>query len=184
MTAGQAIAAYYDGYLTQGQMIVLGRHGYAWVEHGGTFVDLFVITPAMAYITSQYRLAYTAWWGWLLLGLTAIVVLWSMQMYSQIAVSAPEAHTHHGETTIAGWIHGVYAIWGIWVFALFLVTPTTPHTSIHDLLLVAVALTILFPLGVIKFNSTWSWTISNSWQVGIEIAGVWLITTVRIAFNL
>ena len=183
LIALQWIFAYATGWLDQRRMRKFSNYGYSLLEHGGMWTDIFVITPGIARVMDKYELGYLSWWGLLLLAATTAFVLWSMYQYEQIGKVKPEAHTHYGKTAVAGWIHGVYAVWGIWVFVLFLITPIKPRASIQDLVFIACLLTVLFPLGVWKFNSEWKWSKSDTIQVVILTGIVWLIVGVRIAFG-
>jgi len=183
LIALQWFFAYRSGWLNQKQMLKCGNWGYSLLQHGGMWTDVFVITPAIAYIMSKYKLAYLSWWGVLLFVAISAFVIWAMLGYQQSGKIIPEAYSHYGKTGIAGYLHGLYAILGIWVITMFLITPIYPHASVQDLIIVAVAVTILFPLGVWKFNTDWQWAHTDTVQVTTEIIIYWAITFMRIAFK-
>lgn len=176
----QGIASYADGYFNQKQLLKKGIIGYSFIEHGGMWADVFVVSPAIALIMSSYDLRYFSWWSAVIFLLAVIASLKAGIEYQRIAVNNPEAHTHNGKTTIAGWIHGVYAVLGMWVFTMFLVTPITPHATPQHLIIVALFLTILFPLGIVSFNSKWKLKKGGIWQVIILTSIVWLIIITRL----
>ena len=176
----QFIAAYFDGWFCQSQMRSLGNRGFAIVEHGGMWADILVVSPTLAFVVSRYHLNYLSWWSLCILVAIVIFTFWSLKHYESVGKIISEAHTHHGKTTFAGWIHGFYAAPAMWVFVLFLLTPVEPTASVRGLLLVALTLTVLFPLGLIKFNREWKWESSHSWQTGIELVVVWSVTIFRI----
>ena len=181
----QGITSHKDGYFSQKQMRVRGNRGFAFVEHGGMWADVFLIAPAVAYIMSKYHLDYTSWWSLLILTGVAEFVVWTAKAYETIAMmGVPEAHTHHGKTTAAGWIHAVSATWWIWIILLFFLTPIKPRASPGDMIITSLIITAWAPLGLVKFNNPlWKWTKSNSQQIGGEIAVLWAITITRIVMK-
>ena len=181
MVVLQGVAAAFDGYFNQKQMRVHGYYGFAFIEHGGMWADIFLVSPAMADIVSKYKLNYNSRASHMILIGVIIFTLTMMNKYKNEGVCKPEAHTHHGNQTVAGWIHGLFAAVSMWLLILFYFTTTTPKASAHDLILVTSLFTIWAPLGVIKFfNPLWKWTKSLSWTVSIEIAAFWLIAGIKI----
>jgi len=181
----QWIAAYYDGYFNQRQIREYGKgkHAFAIIEHGGLWADIFCISLALGLIISGYELGYRKWWSLCLLVVSVILTYLPVRGYEKAAITVPEAHTHDGITTAAGWIHMVYASVVMWVLILFYLTTTTPKVSPRDLLIVTSLMTIWAPLGVIKFNPQWKWVRANTIQVGAEIAIFWAITITRIVMK-
>jgi len=176
----QGVASHRDGWFNQRQMKRLGNSGYAFVEHGGMWADIFTVSPAIALIISKYHMEYFSWWSVCIFTITTIITVCSVSYYELAGVTKPEAHTHYGTTTIAGWIHGFYAVIAMWVFILFFLTPISPEASAGDLLAVAILLSVLFPIGTIHFNPRWKWVRANTWQVAIELVIVWSIVTFKI----
>jgi hypothetical protein len=105
-----------------------------------------------------------------------------MQGYAKGGIATPEAHTHDGYTTVAGWIHGLFAGIGVWVLLMFFLTPTSPPATARDILIVSAILTPFFFLGVTKFSRKWKFVNWVRWQVAGEIALVWIAAWVRIEF--
>ena len=181
----QGVTSHKDGYFSQRQMRAHGNRGFAFVEHGGMWADVFLISPAIAYIMSHYHLEYFSWWGLIMLTVVAEFTVWSVKAYETVAMmGVPEAHTHHGKTKATGWIHAVSATWWIWVILLYFLTPINPKASPRDMVIISLVITAWAPLGLVKFNNPlWKWTKSNSQQIGGEIAVLWAITIVRIAMG-
>jgi len=97
-----------------------------------------------------------------------------------MATSMPEAHTHDGYTTVAGWIHGLYALLSAWIIVLFLISPFEGNIQEEHLLIIAVLLSIWATMGVVKFNPKWEWKNDNALQVVGEILTIWIVTEARI----
>jgi hypothetical protein len=97
-------------------------------------------------------------------------------MYAKGGRLIPEAHTHDGKTTIAGWIHGIYAVLGLWFILIFYFGRLSPQIAKEDFIFMAIMLTFFFPLGIIKFSSQWKFEKFAKWQVTIEIILLWAIT--------
>lgn len=186
----QGIFAYIDGYLTRGQMIM--RHGYSaysgysLTEHGGMWADVFIISPLVAHITGTYRFAYMSWWSILILIGAVTITICAGYGYRQASVQNPEAHCHNGKTTMAGWIHGIFAAPTIWILVLFYFTPASPQVSKNDLVTASTLLTPFFFMGVVKWNRWWFLNFGNG-NFGIDqfqtFAGpmiVWTVTILRL----
>ena len=61
LVLAQGVFSYRDGYLTKKQMATRGiRHGWSFLEHGGMWADIFIISPLIAYVSSQHQLAYVS----------------------------------------------------------------------------------------------------------------------------
>lgn len=179
----QGVAACRDGYLCQEQMQAREvTNGWSFLEHGGMWADFFVVSLVAAGVMSKYELAYLSWWGIGLLVVAAIATILPIQAWAKIATHRPEAHAHHGKTTPAGWIHGIYTIFVTWVLVLFYSTPTVPAVSSVDLVMVSSAMTIWAPLGVVKFNRRWKLSKPVLIQVVAEIVVFWIITAVHVLF--
>jgi hypothetical protein len=72
----QGACAYFDGYLTQAQMHAQGvLNGYSFMEHGGMWADVLVISPLVAYIATKYELKYTAWYSLLIFAIAVIATI-------------------------------------------------------------------------------------------------------------
>ena len=176
----QGVSSWFDGYFTQAQMRSRGiTNGWAFIEHGGMWADVFVISPIVAYAVSNYKLDYFSKWGLLILAIAVVVSLAMGYMYQKNGVATPEAHTHDGITTFAGWIHGLFAVAAIWIVAMVFLNLTTPSVSRTDIIVFSLLLTPFFYLGVAKFSERWTFDPNAKWQVAIEIVGLWLLTGVR-----
>ena len=177
----QGISAYCDGYFSQKQMAARGvTNGWAFIEHGGMWGDVFLISPVIALIVSQYRPSYFSLGGIIVLMASITFSLCSKYAFSKRSETEPEAHCHGGRTTLAGWIHGVYEVWGYWVIPMFLLALTVPPASFSHLLIVAIALTIHLPLGVIKFTRRWKLSRPAFYQTAFSVSTVWILVLVKI----
>ena len=177
----QGISSWFDGYLTQTQMHSRGvTNGWAFVEHGGMWADVFVISPIVAFAVSRYQLHFFSIGGMEILAI-AIALSFAMgMMYQKNGLATPEAHTHDGKTTLAGWIHGMFAVVALWVCAMFYLNMTTPPVSRGDLVVFSLILTPFFYLGVAKFSKRWAFDRFAKRQVALEMIVVWSITAIRL----
>ncbi len=177
----QGIAAWFDGYFTQAQMRSHGvMNGWSFMEHGGMWSDVFIISPIVAYIVSRYNVEYFSRTGFVIFGIAVVVSLAMGMMYQKNGITTPEAYTHDGITTIAGWIHGLFAIVAIWTCSLFYLGFISPVASKFDILLISTLLMPFFYLGVVKFSERWTFDLFAQWQVVILITGLWIITSIRL----
>ena len=152
----QGFLSWRDEYLTQSQLHRRGiSPGWAFVEHGGMWADVFLVAPALAYVLANYELNFATPLSLLLLFLVAFFCLVMGCYYQRNGAMIPEAHAHDGRTTAAGWVHGVFAIAALWVLALFYLNMTTPRVSKTDLLYISLAMAAVNVIGVLKFN--WQW---------------------------
>lgn len=92
----------------------------------------------------------------------------------------PEAHAHNGRTTVAGWIHGVFAVPALWVISTTYFGLTKPTVSRIDLTAISVVLTPFLYLGVMKFNKRWKLDRFAKRQVAILAIVLWLVTILRL----
>lgn len=176
----QGIASWFDGYFSQTQLQRREIEGWAFIEHGGMWSDVFIISPLVAYIVSNYRVEYFSEWGLFILAMAIALSLAMGMMYQKNGKTTPEAHTHDGKTMIAGWIHGLFAVVAIWTCALFYLGRVSPSPSVSDTLIVSLFLTPFFYLGVVKFNDRWVFDPFAQWQVGVLTLGLWVLTGIRI----
>lgn len=176
----QGLFAFFDRYLWQEQMRERGiTNGWSFMEHGGMWADVFVISPLVAYAASKYQLDFS-WRGLLALAGSLIVVLALVEVYRRGAIATPEAHTHDGKTTPAGWIHALFALAAIWVCVQIYLGWTTPMVSKWDIVVFSLILTPFFFLGVVKFSERWTFDPGAKWQVAAGIAAVWVITALHL----
>ncbi len=177
----QGISSWFDGYLTQAYMRSHGvTNGWSFMEHGGMWSDVFIISPVVAYIVSKYDVEYFSQWGLIILGVALVVSLAMGAMYQKNGITIPEAHTHDGTTTLAGWIHGLFAVAAIWTCALFYLNLVSPSVLKFDVLVISLLLTPFFFLGVVKFSDRWTFDTIAQWQVAFETAGLWAIASYRL----
>ena len=177
----QGIASWFDGFLTQAQMRSRGiTNGYSFVEHGGMWADVFVISPMVAYAASKYQLHYFSQSGLAILFAALVVAVVMGYLYRKGALTAPEAYTHDDKTTLAGWLHGLYAVAAIWICALFYLNLATPGVSPKDIIVFSLILTPFFYLGVAKFNERWTFDAFAKRQVTIGTIAVWLVAALRL----
>ena len=178
----QGIAAWLDGYLTQAQMQSHGiMNGWSFMEHCGIWMDVIIISPAVAYFVSNHQFAYTSKWGMVAFVATLASWLVLIYLYQQGGKITPEAHTHYGTTTVAGWIYFVYAVLTTWVLVMaFISGLATPAVSKLELSILAIALMPFFYYGVVKFSDRWTWSPLARYQVIVEILFVWTVTLFRV----
>jgi hypothetical protein len=169
----QGLLSWMDGYLTKDQMRSRGiATGWSFFEHGGMWADVFLISPIQAYLLATYRIPYTSRWGLLTLACAAALALVMGRVYRRSGVKMPEAHTHDGRTTPAGWVHGAFAIFAFWTFMLFYLKQTSPPASVRDVLAVSILLIPFTFLGLAKFNRRWRPSFWDRWQITAEIAAL------------
>ncbi len=177
----QGVCAWNDGFLTQSQMRAGGvTNGWSFMEHGGMWADVFIVSPMVAYFSSKYALEYTSPWGIAVILISIVAWLVLAQMYAHGGITTPEAHTHDGRTTAAGWIHLLFAIAGMAVILMVYCGLTESKVARQDLLILAGLLTPFFYLGVAKFNPRWEFTIPVRWQVAISMVVTYVVTAIRI----
>ena len=176
----QGIFSYLDGYLTQRQLKRNGVVGYSFLEHGGMWGDFFLTSPAVAMVGTKYAYSYWSARGLLYLCISTVFTFAMGYAYNNIDLK-PEAHTHHGKTTAAGWVHGLYAAVTLWVFMMFYLSPiATPKVSVLDTMLVSFSVSALFVLGIKKFNPAWCFIWRDYIQIGISWTIVWGVTAYRV----
>jgi hypothetical protein len=181
LVAIQGICAYLDGYFTQAQMQAHGVwNGYSFLEHGGMWADVFVISPLVAHITGKYRLSYFSLKGLAILALAIALAIAGGIAYNKIGLSIPVAHSHDGRTTPAGWIHGIFMVLGFWIVGMFYLTPIDPPASAGDIVMVSLLLTPFCFLGVADFNHRWVFYRAAQIQVAAQIVIIWIVTAVKL----
>lgn len=185
----QGIFAWIDWYLTQEQLHARGvTSGWSFLQHGGMWADLFIISPIVAYTASRYELQYFDPGALFLLASAIMLTLIMGVIYQRNGMITPEAHTHDGKTTIAGWIHGFFAVVAIWICGMLFFGMTKSPVSHYDLIAMAVLLTLFFDLGVRKFSvpaygRNWFYDTPTRLQVLFEIAALWAVTFARIRYS-
>ena len=157
--AVQAILSHKDGYLIQEQ-IRKNRYldqwtAYSFMQHGGMWCDVFIISPLIAYLTHTYSFAYLSWLPLLLLVTCILLTLMALSAYAHSSFRIREAHAHGGQLTAAGLVHGIYASIAMWIICLFYLTRAQPRTSTADVILTSIALTPFFFLGAAKWDRRW-----------------------------
>ncbi len=98
----------------------------------------------------------------------------ALNVYKKGGLRTPEAHTHDGSTTPAGWVHALFALGLIWVSLMFYFTPVRSKQDMLDVVLVSSLLTVLFVMGVIKWSPRWHFEKPVILQVAVEVAALWL----------
>ena len=176
----QGLMAWTDGFLTRGQLRARSITGWCLLEHGGIWADIFVISPLAAYVLAKYQVHWFSFGGLITLVLAVGCSLAAMTGWREGGSTTPEAHTHDGRTTAAGWIHGIYMVVGIAVFVQFFFANTTPAPATKELLVVAWILTPFFPLGVVKFSPKYRFDVAAYCVTFGGIALTWIATLVRI----
>lgn len=177
----QCFAAWGDKYLSKRQLAERGIKGYALLDHGGWWADVFIISPLVAWIASSHRLPY-----WSSSGEAALLVIflavWCLgSLYTEVGLKTPEAYTHDGRTTVAGYLHGLYAVICIWNVILSCFADVQPKVTRGEALATAIALTPWAYLGVAKFNKElWKFGRSERLQTATAITIIWIVTFVRL----
>lgn len=177
----QGITSYFDGYFSKAQLYSRGIVAWSFLEHGGMWADVFIISPIVAHALSKYQLNYSAHWGTATFMVSIVVVLGLVEFYRRMGMRMGDHCTHDGVTTIAGWIHAAYAFAAVFVLLQIFLGLTTPVVSKGDIVIFATLLTPLFYLGVAKFGSDWGPSTQDKWQVAALTVGVWVLAAVRIA---
>ena len=182
LIALQGLTSYCNGYFRPEQMISRGiNNGYSFLEHAGMWADFFIVSPLVSYVMWKYKdIPYLSVRGmWILV---AILVGWmfAVYQYQQISITTPEAHAHYGQTTLAGWIHLLYAVFTMWVIVLVYISPLNMRIPRWELILGALLLCVWADLGVKKFNPSWEMNKNTGNQVAIEFILIWLATFGRI----
>lgn len=176
----QGVASWYDSYFSQEQIMRVHHidNATSFLQHGGMWSDVLIISPIVAYVASKYSFDYSSWEAIALFGCVFVFALVMGEMYRHGGVIHPEAHTHDGYTTFAGRIHGLFAIIALWVCVEVYFGWTTPVVSKTDILIISVPLTLFIPLGVKKFGVPFdsaAW-----WQMRILIPALWILTIWRV----
>ena len=180
--AAQAFFAWQDGWFSQTRLQCRGvRNAYAFPEHGGMRADVFLITPLVAYLSGKYYFACFSFGGLAVLAVSSAV--WYILVrfiYEPGGVNEPEAYTHYGKTTAAGWLHAIFAALATWVMAMAYLGLAVPVVTRGDLLLLSAVLTPFFYYGVKKFNPRWVFKPQDKIQVGASVALVWIVTGIKL----
>ncbi len=177
----QFVASRIDGYATKKQMEERGVKGYSFMQHGGMWADLFIISPLVAYLVQKYSFEYMQFgglvlfmiffWAWFLL---AVLV------YAPASKNIPEAHAHGGYVTVAGYIHILFATFTTWVIVMAYTGLTTIPVSNNDIFMTSVLLTLWAYFGQAKFSPLWRFGVQEKmsfYMLGIAIwvsAGLYL----------
>ena len=177
----QGFLAWTDGFLTKAQMRSRGVNaGWSFLEHGGMWADVFLVSPIVAYLLAKYRLAFTSIWGLLVLACTLVLMAIMGRRYRHTGVRVPEAHAHGGRTTPAGWVHGAFAVIAFWTCGLFYLNLTTPRAAVSDVVGISTLLIVFCFLGVAKFSASWRFTTPDRWQIGAEVAALLVLACVQV----
>mgnify|MGYP001336769392 CR=1 FL=1 len=173
----QGLLSWYDGYLTQGQMRASGiNNGWAFVEHGGMWGDAFFISPILAYLLGTYQIAYVSTVGLVTFAIIAAGGLAAGCWHRDRGITEPEAHTHDGRTTKAGYIHALFAVFAIWTITLAYLNQMTPPIRVSEVGVISCILTPFFFIGVTKFSKRWSLKSDARRQVAIQLIILWGVT--------
>ena len=173
----QGIAAGLDGFLTRTQMLRVHNiaKGYSFMEHGGMWADMLIVTPLIAYLVSNYRFAHDSPGSVALLAVAGgLWTLLAIMIYAPMGAVMPEAHTHDGYVPVAGQIHVLYAVVATWIIGMvYIPGMIEPQVSNTDIVIVSVMLSFWTYLGVAKFSNYWTFDTPAKVQVGGEVALIW-----------
>lgn len=176
----QGIASWFDGYLTQAQLIGRGiTNGWSFLEHGGMWADALIISPLLGYVLAHWEVGYDSRVGDVTLILALALCVALGYVYQVNGIDAPDAHTHGGRTTIAGFIHGLFALFALWTISLVYLGATSPTIPASMLMAISSALTPFCVLGVMKFSDRWSFDRMAMVQVAAQLVLIWGATIAR-----
>ena len=120
MVGAQVLCANNDSFLTVQQMQARGfKNGLPLMWHAGIWGDFVILTPLLAYIVARYA---DQWYRAdiiisLAIGIVAIIGFGFMWI-NGAKHGLPEAHTHGGHMTGAGFFHAIYFVVAIAVILL------------------------------------------------------------------
>lgn len=174
----QGFLAWRSGWftMTQAKEVHGISRGYAFVEHGGMWADVFLVTPIVAWILFRYHIEYFSRPSLIIMGVIAAVIRFVVvPMFAKGGLITPEAHSYGGEMTAAGWIHILFAIAALWAACMFYFGFVQPKPGM-DILWISIAFTLWAVLGVMKFSAIWHWDVTALSIVGVEILLIWGIT--------
>lgn len=170
----QALFSNFEGYFSQRQMSLRGHVGYSFLQHGGMWADIFIVTPLVAYLIAKYQFAYFSPSSIEIA--TVALVVWTVLavfVFAPAVKRFPEAHAHGGQVTMAGWIHVVYATLMVWIIAMvYIPNLATPMVSKSDITIVSILLIPWAITGVMKFTQRWKFDIFATTIVVAEIIGI------------
>jgi len=177
----QFIASRIDGYATKKQMEERGVRGYSFMQHGGMWASLFIISPLVAYLVQKYSFEYMQFGGLVLFVLSfwAWFIL-AVLVYAPASKNIPEAHVHDGHVTVAGYILIIFGTLITWVIVMAYKGLTTIPVSNNDIIITSVLLTLWAYFGQVKFSSLWCFGVQEKmsfYMLGIAIwvsAGLYL----------
>ncbi len=155
--------------------------GYSFLEHGGMWADVFIVSPLVAYLVNKYAFAYGSSMGWwiLLIALLLWVAL-ALFVFAPSGKNMPEAHARDGRVTGTGWIHVVYATLTMWVIAMaYIPGMVSPTISNKDVWIMSVALSVWAYFGVVKFSPAWFVEWPCVIQIIVEVVGLWILAIWR-----
>ncbi len=170
----QALFSFWDGFFSATQMSRKGHHGYSFLQHGGMWCDVIIITPLVAYLVGKYQFAYLSPLS-ITIAIVALVVWTALAVFvfTPAGKIMPEAHTHDGYVTEAGWILVVYATLASWVIVMWYVSGLeTPPISENDVAIVSFVLIPWAILSVIKISPIWKLNYCSTTQTAVKIIGI------------
>lgn len=200
----QALSSVADGYFSSAQIKTIGRWmsyrfhatnmpfvysypqkscGYTFLQHGGMWADVFIVSPLVAYLVGMYQFSYISIIpsAKILIIAFGVWILLAIFVFAPAGKEMPEAHAHGGHVTAAGWIHVAYATMATWIVAMVYIPEfSTPPVSKRDIITVSFALIPWVYLSVIKFNKEWRFTEAIRWQIASEILGIALLAYLRL----
>ena len=181
LVVAQGIASHFDNRFSQRELDAAGiTNSWSFLQHGGMWADVFIISPIVAYALSKYQLDLHTLWGIGTAILSALFVLAALEFYRRMGIVMGDHCTHDGKTVLAGWIHGLFFFSAIWVCLEIYLGLTTPVVSKQDILIFSTLLTPFFYLGVKKFSDAWVFSTQDKWQVAALTLGVWVIAAIRL----
>src|SRR6185437_8353902 len=100
----QGFLAWTIGFLTREQMFCERgiKQGDSFMQHGGMWVDVIVISPIISYILAvPHHLDVRSQKSWIVLLIALVFWLGALKYFALLAKSRPEAHAYQGKITAA-----------------------------------------------------------------------------------
>jgi hypothetical protein len=161
--------AWRDRYLFRSQRAYYFK-GFTLCEHGGWWIDLLVVSPVFAWVASNNAVRYWSPVSFLLAAISAFAWIYLCRVYSEQAKTSPEAHTHGGRTTFAGYVHAIFAIISSWFASLYFFGGFETLPTGAQRLVMSLALWTIAVIGGVKFSRQWKWTKSTTIQsIGVAL---------------
>lgn len=183
LVAVQGICSAFDHRFSSAQMNHYRiERCWSFLQHGGMWADVLIISPIVAFVLGSYRLDYTSWWGIGTYVFSLVLTLVMVEFYRRMGIAWGDHCTHDGKTKPAGWVHAAFAFAAIWILLEVFLGLTTPVVSNVHLVIIAIWMTPFFYLGVKKFHHSWVMSTQDKRQIAALTIGMWVIVLIRITY--